>query len=132
MGSELVKFFAGRNIEIALDANAEREGLAIPRYDVSLRKGEKEESFIILGDSESNQRMTPEDAFRTLLIRVQLHENNVSLSPALDMLCCETATRLKEFLGPDNYFNFLNLETSTGYAKFQKEQPDFKPLLSHT
>lgn len=109
MESELVKFFAGQNIEIALGTCAVQDGLDIPKYDVSLRKGEKEESFIILGDSESDKQITPEDAVRALLIRAQLQENNVELLSGSDMLYRETATRLKELLGPDNYFDFMHL-----------------------
>ncbi len=110
IGSELHEFIAERNIEIALELRGERDSLTIPEYDVSLKRGEKEESFIILGDSESNQRITPEDVIRTLLIRAQLHENNIDLLPNSDMLYRETATKLKEFLGPDNYFYFMHLD----------------------
>ena len=112
MGRELLEFFNSQNIEIALEPSGEQDGVSIPRYNVSLRKGEKEESFVIFGDSETEQRMTPEDALRAIFIRVRLHENKVELSSGLDMLCCETATKLMEFLGPDNYSNFLNLQTS--------------------
>ncbi len=109
MGMELEQFIAGRNIEVVLGLSGEQDGQPIPRYEVSLRKGEKKESFVIFGDSEFEQRITPEDAFRALLSRVRLHENKVELSPGLDLLCCETAIRLKEFLGPDNYSDFLSL-----------------------
>jgi hypothetical protein len=107
-----------------------QDGLPITRYDISLKKGEKEESFVILGDSESGQRIMPEDAFRALLIRVRLHENNGALSSGFDMLCRETATRLRELLGPDNYSDFLKLDTSPEYRKFEEEKPGFKSSLS--
>ena len=109
IGNELHEFIAEQNIEITLEPRGERNGLTIPEYDISLRKGEREESFIILGDLESDQLITPEDAIRTLLIRAQLHEYNVDLLPNSDILYRETATRLKEFLGPDNYFDFMHL-----------------------
>ncbi len=109
MRMKLQKFIAGRNIEIALGLSREQDGQPIPRYDVILRKGEKKESFVIFGDSESEQRMTPEDAFRALHSRIRLHETKAELSSGLDLLFCETATKLKNFLGPDNYSDFVKL-----------------------
>ncbi len=132
MGSELLQFLASRNIEIALKPSGEQDGLTIPGYNVRLRKGEKEESFVIFGDSETEQRMTPEDALRALLIRARLHENNAVLSPGFDMLCGETATRLKKFLGPDNYSDFLKLMTNPEHTIFENEKPGFKSFLSYS
>ncbi len=109
MEIKLQEFIVRRKIEIELGLGGEQKGLPVPAYDVSLRKDDREESFVIFGDSQSMKRMTPEDAFRALRSRVQLHENKVELSPGLDMLCRETASRLKKFLGPDNYSDFLNL-----------------------
>jgi len=129
MGNELLEFLPSRNIEIAFGLSRGQDGLPITRYDVSLRKGDKEESFVILGDSESKGGITPEDALRALLIRSQLYENNAFFSSDLDMLCRETATRMKEFLGPDNYFDFLNFEANPNHKKFEKEKPGFKSLF---
>lgn len=109
MGKDLHDFIDRQNIEIKLGLSGEQNGQAISRYEVILRKGEKKESFLILGDSESEQRMTPEDAFRALHSRIRLHETKVELSSDINMLCFETATRLKKFLGPDNYSDFLKL-----------------------
>ena len=131
MGSELLEFFASRNIEIVVVPSGKQDGEPIPRYDVSLRKGQKEELFVIFGESESEQPITPEDALRALLIRIRLHENNAVLSSGLDMLCRETASKLKEFLGPDNYSVFLNLEINPKYIKIEKEEPGFKSLHSY-
>ncbi len=106
---ELQEFIAGRNIEVSLELGGEQDRQPIPRYEVRLSNGKKTESFVIFGDSESDQLMTPEDAFRALLSRVRLHECKVEFSSDLDVLCCETAARLKDFLGPDNYSDFLKL-----------------------
>jgi|GEM_PF-3488920 len=132
MESELLEFISRRNIEISLKPSGGQNGLPVPSYDVILRKGEKGESFVILGDTESEQRITPEDALRALLIRVQLHENNAIFASGLDIICRETATRLKEFLGPSNYSDFLNLEANPKHKKFEKEKPGFKSLHSYT
>ncbi len=119
MESGLLEFIVSRGVEIELGPSGEQDRLSIPKYEVNLRKDEKEASFVILGNSESKQLMTLEDAFRALSIRVQLHENNADLSSYFDMLCRDTATRLKEFLGSDNYSDFLSMETGTGYVNLE-------------
>ncbi len=109
MGRELLDFFDGNNIEVAVGLSKEQDSFPSPRYDVKLRKGVREESFVILGDPESEQRMMPEDVFRALLIRIQMHENSVCLSSPMTLLYRETASRLKDLLGNNSYNDFLNM-----------------------
>lgn len=112
MGQELLDFFSGNNIEVAVGLSSDQDCLPTPRYDVKLRKGVREESFVILGDPESEQRMNPEDAFRALLIRIQMHENSACLSSPMTLLYRETASRLKELLGNNGYYDFLNMNSA--------------------
>ncbi len=109
MGHELLDFFSKENIEVAVGLSSEQDCLPTPRYEVKLRKGVREESFVILGDPESEQRLMPEDAFRALLIRIQMHENIACLSSPMTLLYRETASRLKDLLGNNGYYDFLNM-----------------------
>lgn len=109
MGHELLDFFSKENIEVAVGLSSEQDCLPTPRYEVKLRKGVREESFVILGDPESEQRLMPEDAFRALLIRIQMHENSACLSSPMTLLYRETASRLKDLLGNNGYYDFLNI-----------------------
>ncbi len=111
MGHELLDFFNVNNIEVAVGLSSEQNCLPTPRYDVKLRKGVREESFVIMGDPESEQRMMPEDAFRALLIRIQMHENSACLSSPMTLLYRETASRLKDLLGNNGYYDFLNMSS---------------------
>ncbi|HET6419221.1 MAG TPA: hypothetical protein VFG19_03635 [Geobacteraceae bacterium] len=131
MGSALPEFLARLNIEISPGPSGERNGPPIPRYEVILRKGEREESFVIFGDPESEQRITPGDVLRALLIRIRLHETNAALSPGSEKLCSETATRLKEFLGPEDYSDLLNLDMNSRHALSEKVKPGFRSLRSY-
>jgi len=131
MGQELLDFFSGNNIEVAVGLSSEQDCLPTPRYDVKLRKGVREESFVILGDPESEQRMDPEDVFRALLIRIQMHENSACLSSPMTLLYRETASRLKDLLGNNGYYDFLNMSSVRRRCKRERFFTMNRPELSY-
>lgn len=107
--TRLLDFFSGRNIEVTVELSNEQDSLPCPRYEVKISNGGRGEFFIILGDPESGHRLKPEDALRSLLIRIRMHENSVCCSSPSTALQCETAARLKDLLGNDVYCDFLNM-----------------------
>jgi hypothetical protein len=120
MSENFLGFLSGKKIEVFVVLSSEQDSIPFPRYDVTLKKDDLKATFAVLGDPDSDQRMTPADASRALHIRISLHEDKVGLLPPADSLYRETATLLRDLLGLRNYREFLDLGSARQACTSQK------------